>query len=242
MHSRFRRLMNSAADLVEDVHRRARRRRGHRRWNLIVSPVETTDPVAEAGTSDRGCAPILTARDPAGLASAVASPPGRRGSGRLARNRSGTARRRSSTWPARWPAATTDVRALWFSRHDHRRGHCRPARHRRRQAGPGRILRRFARRPRARCGCSPDSARSTARWHKQLYRRIRCSPRRWTRSTSWSVDEAGYSIKEMILDDSQDYEFETSQVGIFTIQIGLAAMLRAHGAEPTPSSDTRWAR
>ncbi|MGA9871096.1 MAG: beta-ketoacyl synthase N-terminal-like domain-containing protein, partial [Rhodococcus sp. (in: high G+C Gram-positive bacteria)] len=46
------------------------------------------------------------------------------------------------------------------------------------------------------------------------------------------MDEAGYSIKEIILDDSQTYEFENSQVGIFVIQIALAATLRAHGAEP----------
>ncbi|WP_083911062.1 polyketide synthase Pks13 [Nocardia takedensis] len=45
-------------------------------------------------------------------------------------------------------------------------------------------------------------------------------------------DEAGYSIREMILDDGQDYDVGTSQVGIFTIQIGLAAVLRAHGAKP----------
>ncbi len=45
-------------------------------------------------------------------------------------------------------------------------------------------------------------------------------------------DEAGYSMKEKFLDDSVDYDVETSQVGIFTIQIGLAALLRHHGAEP----------
>ncbi|WP_454194519.1 polyketide synthase Pks13 [Nocardia sp. Marseille-Q1738] len=45
-------------------------------------------------------------------------------------------------------------------------------------------------------------------------------------------DEAGYSVREMFLDDSQDYDVGTSQVGIFTIQVGLAALLRAHGAEP----------
>ncbi|MFC3963890.1 polyketide synthase Pks13 [Nocardia jiangsuensis] len=45
-------------------------------------------------------------------------------------------------------------------------------------------------------------------------------------------DEAGYSIRELLLDDGQDYDVGTSQVGIFTIQIGLAALLRAHGAEP----------
>ncbi|CCQ14404.1 Polyketide synthase Pks13 [Rhodococcus sp. AW25M09] len=46
------------------------------------------------------------------------------------------------------------------------------------------------------------------------------------------VDEAGYSIREIILDDAQTYEFENSQVAIFVIQIALAATLRAHGAEP----------
>lgn len=46
-------------------------------------------------------------------------------------------------------------------------------------------------------------------------------------------DEAGYSIREMFLDDEQDYDVGTCQVGIFTIQLGLAALLRAHGAEPT---------
>nr|WP_179377653.1 polyketide synthase Pks13 [Rhodococcus sp. ACS1] len=44
-------------------------------------------------------------------------------------------------------------------------------------------------------------------------------------------DEAGYSMKEKFLDDAIDYDVETSQVGIFTIQIGLAALLRHHGAE-----------
>ncbi|MEC3955770.1 polyketide synthase Pks13 [Nocardia sp. CDC153] len=46
------------------------------------------------------------------------------------------------------------------------------------------------------------------------------------------VDEAGYSVKEMILDDSMDWDIGTGQVGTFTIQVGLAAVLRAHGAEP----------
>ncbi|WP_280269766.1 polyketide synthase Pks13 [Nocardia wallacei] len=45
-------------------------------------------------------------------------------------------------------------------------------------------------------------------------------------------DEAGYSVKEMILDDAQDWDVGTSQVGVFAIQVGLAAVLRAHGAEP----------
>ncbi|QNG21617.1 type I polyketide synthase [Rhodococcus triatomae] len=45
------------------------------------------------------------------------------------------------------------------------------------------------------------------------------------------VDEAGYSMVEKFLDDGIDYDVETSQVGIFTIQIGLAALLRHHGAD-----------
>ncbi|MBB5913648.1 polyketide synthase 13 [Nocardia transvalensis] len=45
-------------------------------------------------------------------------------------------------------------------------------------------------------------------------------------------DEAGYSVKEMMLDDAQDWDVGTSQVGVFTIQVALAALLRAHGAEP----------
>lgn len=47
------------------------------------------------------------------------------------------------------------------------------------------------------------------------------------------LDEAGYSVKEMYLDDAQDWDVGTSQVGIFGIQIGLAALLRHHGAEPS---------
>ncbi|MFM1726499.1 polyketide synthase Pks13 [Rhodococcus sp. PAM 2766] len=45
-------------------------------------------------------------------------------------------------------------------------------------------------------------------------------------------DEVGYSMKEKFLDDSLDYDVETSQVGIFTIQVALAKTLRHHGAEP----------
>ncbi len=44
-------------------------------------------------------------------------------------------------------------------------------------------------------------------------------------------DEAGYSMKEKFLDDSLDYDVETSQVGIFTIQVALAKTLRHHGAD-----------
>ncbi|OYD67571.1 polyketide synthase Pks13 [Rhodococcus sp. OK302] len=44
-------------------------------------------------------------------------------------------------------------------------------------------------------------------------------------------DEAGYSVAEMFLDDSLEYNVETAQVAIFTIQVGLAALLRHHGAD-----------
>ncbi|MBS7548520.1 polyketide synthase Pks13 [Dietzia massiliensis] len=44
--------------------------------------------------------------------------------------------------------------------------------------------------------------------------------------------EAGYRIAELILDDSQTYELENSQVGIFAIQVALVDTLRALGAKP----------
>lgn len=45
-------------------------------------------------------------------------------------------------------------------------------------------------------------------------------------------DELGYSVLELILDDSQDYGIETTQVTIFAIQIALGELLRHHGAGP----------
>ncbi len=45
-------------------------------------------------------------------------------------------------------------------------------------------------------------------------------------------DELGYSIVELILDDSQDYGIETTQVVIFAIQVALGELLKAHGAVP----------
>jgi len=44
--------------------------------------------------------------------------------------------------------------------------------------------------------------------------------------------ELGYSIAELFLDDEQTYGIETSQVGIYTIQVALADTLRHYGAEP----------
>lgn len=45
-------------------------------------------------------------------------------------------------------------------------------------------------------------------------------------------DERGYSVVELILDDSQDYGIETTQTVIFAIQVALGEMLKAHGAKP----------
>ncbi|BBZ02220.1 polyketide synthase [Mycolicibacterium chitae] len=46
-------------------------------------------------------------------------------------------------------------------------------------------------------------------------------------------DELGYSVVELILDDSQDYGIETTQVVIFAIQVALGELLKHHGAKPT---------
>jgi polyketide synthase 13 len=45
-------------------------------------------------------------------------------------------------------------------------------------------------------------------------------------------DELDYSVLELILDDSQDYGIETTQVTIFAIQIALGELLKHHGAKP----------
>jgi polyketide synthase 13 len=45
-------------------------------------------------------------------------------------------------------------------------------------------------------------------------------------------DELGYSILELILDDTKDYGIETTNVVIFAIQIALGELLKAHGAKP----------
>ncbi|KAA8969845.1 polyketide synthase Pks13 [Mycobacterium sp.] len=45
-------------------------------------------------------------------------------------------------------------------------------------------------------------------------------------------DERGYSILELILDDSKDYGIETTQVVIFAIQVALGELLKHHGAKP----------
>ena len=45
-------------------------------------------------------------------------------------------------------------------------------------------------------------------------------------------DEAGYRIRDIVLDDSQTYDFENSQVGTFAIQVALVDVLRGLGARP----------
>ncbi|RFD27154.1 polyketide synthase [Mycobacterium uberis] len=45
-------------------------------------------------------------------------------------------------------------------------------------------------------------------------------------------EELGYSVLELILDDSKDYDIETTQVTIFAIQIALGELLCHHGAKP----------
>ena len=45
-------------------------------------------------------------------------------------------------------------------------------------------------------------------------------------------NELGYSIAEVITDDAQTYELESSQVGIYTIQVALYETLKHYGAEP----------
>ncbi|GGL37341.1 polyketide synthase Pks13 [Nocardia jinanensis] len=67
---------------------------------------------------------------------------------------------------------------------------------------------------------------------KQLYQENSIFRRTVDEVDELVQDESGYSVREMILDDAQDYDVGTSQVGIFTVQLGLAALLRAHGAEP----------
>ena len=68
---------------------------------------------------------------------------------------------------------------------------------------------------------------------KQLYQENSIFRRAVDEVDELVEDEAGYSVRELMLDDAQDWDIGTSQVGTFTIQIGLAAVLRAHGAEPT---------
>ena len=80
---------------------------------------------------------------------------------------------------------------------------------------------------------------STARWARTSTCATRCSPSGSTRWTASFQDERGYSILELILDDSVDYTegdlpvpIEVVQLVIFAIQIALGELLRHHGAKP----------
>jgi polyketide synthase 13 len=67
---------------------------------------------------------------------------------------------------------------------------------------------------------------------KNLYLRDEVFARWIDKVDALVQDERGDSILEMILDDSQDYGIETTQVVIFAIQIALGELLKHHGAKP----------
>jgi polyketide synthase 13 len=67
---------------------------------------------------------------------------------------------------------------------------------------------------------------------KSLYLRNETFAEWMNKVDSLVQDELGYSVVELILDDSQDYGIETTQTVIFAIQIALGELLKAHGAKP----------
>jgi len=67
---------------------------------------------------------------------------------------------------------------------------------------------------------------------KSLYLRNETFAEWMNKVDSLVQDELGYSVVELILDDSQDYGIETTQTVIFAIQIALGELLTAHGAKP----------
>ncbi|WP_344870216.1 polyketide synthase Pks13 [Gordonia hankookensis] len=67
---------------------------------------------------------------------------------------------------------------------------------------------------------------------KQLYTENPVFKKYVDRVDAFVENELGYSIAEVFLDDEQTYGIETSQVGIYTIQVALADTLRHFGAEP----------
>ncbi|WAC57818.1 polyketide synthase Pks13 [Gordonia sp. SL306] len=67
---------------------------------------------------------------------------------------------------------------------------------------------------------------------KQLYTENPVFAKYVDRVDEYVQNELGYSIAEVFLDDEQTYGIETSQVGIYTIQVALADLLRHHGAQP----------
>ncbi|MFT4125042.1 MAG: polyketide synthase Pks13 [Gordonia sp. (in: high G+C Gram-positive bacteria)] len=67
---------------------------------------------------------------------------------------------------------------------------------------------------------------------KQLYTENPLFARSVDRVDAIIERELGYSMVEIFLDDAQTYGIETAQIGIYTIQVALADLLRHHGAEP----------
>ena len=67
---------------------------------------------------------------------------------------------------------------------------------------------------------------------KQLYLENPIFKKYVDRVDEYIQNELGYSIAEIFVDDEQTYGIETAQVGIYTIQVALADLLRHHGAEP----------
>ena len=67
---------------------------------------------------------------------------------------------------------------------------------------------------------------------KQLYLENPVFRKHVDRVDEYVQRELGYSIAEIFLDDEQTYGIETSQVGIYTIQVALADTMRHFGAEP----------
>ncbi|WLP92737.1 polyketide synthase Pks13 [Gordonia sp. NB41Y] len=67
---------------------------------------------------------------------------------------------------------------------------------------------------------------------KQLYTENPVFAKYVDRVDALVENELGYSIAAMFLDDEQTYGIETSQVGIYTIQVALADTLRHFGAQP----------
>lgn len=75
---------------------------------------------------------------------------------------------------------------------------------------------------------------------KSLYLRNEVFAKWIEKVDSLIQDERGYSVLELILDDSHEYGIETSNVTIFAIQIALGELLKHHGAKPPRWSVSRW--
>ncbi|MGH3724745.1 MAG: polyketide synthase Pks13 [Mycobacterium sp.] len=67
---------------------------------------------------------------------------------------------------------------------------------------------------------------------KALYLRDQIFEEWINKVDAYVQDERGYSVVELILDDSHEYGIETSNIVIFAIQIALGEVLKAHGARP----------